>query len=138
VHNFSKIEEIDLQVPGESGVAHQTDKGYYGCGIYVSPKFRCKANSNGGYGKGAVECFLCLALPGFAYSATYPNDLGRSRVDGYDSHVSADNRDGDVGDQIVLFSSDQILPCFRVCDANQCTGEVAANNLVLHLTSNIA
>lgn len=105
--NFVSIERGNLQVPGRAAdVFHQTDEGYYGKGIYTSPR----ATAYTMYGKGAKRCILCLCLAGRQYPAQ--KAMGRALQKGYDSHTNGDSRDGVQGSQWVFFSSDQLLPLF--------------------------
>ena len=94
-------------VPDGNKLAHQTDEGYYGKGIYTSPDPVYAK----GYGHGAHKTFVCLSLPGKMFPSCYPRDLGKPLQKGYDSHYSDDNR-GKKPDQEkewVFFNSDQLL-----------------------------
>eukprot|EP00662_Eupelagonemidae_sp_cell21_P020141 gene20141-24759_t len=57
-----------------------------GIGIYTALKFKCSANNNGGYGRGAVSCLLCLGLPGRQHFASL-EDKGKPLRDGYDRRM---------------------------------------------------
>eukprot|EP00038_Savillea_parva_P011304 m.196564 g.196564 ORF g.196564 m.196564 type:complete len:266 (-) comp19856_c0_seq1:198-995(-) len=100
--NFANIIDRNLCVPDGKNVLHVTDQGYYGKGIYTSPN----VDTSLSYAhEGAV--FVCLALPGRKFPAR-STQHGQPCTPGYDSHVSPD------GNEIVFFSSDQLLPCFLV------------------------
>mmetsp|Transcript_87483 Transcript_87483/g.245628 ORF Transcript_87483/g.245628 Transcript_87483/m.245628 type:complete len:426 (-) Transcript_87483:82-1359(-) len=135
--NAQFIEKTNLQVPGKStGVSNRTDAGYYGCGIYTAPKFKCKANEI--FAKKRATCLLCLSLPGKMYHARFFVDNGLTLVKGYDSHISADSVDGLPGDQLIFFCPDQLLPCFQVTDktweAAQALAARAAETLQAYVT----
>ena len=53
-------------------------------------------------------------MPGRQFAAEFPRDYGKPLELGYDSHVSADAKDGVKGDQLIFFASDQLLPLFLV------------------------
>ena len=103
--NFKSIIDTNLQVPDKKRILNQTDDGYYGAGIYTSPRFHEKfqvyAKRNGG-------CFLCLGLPGRQCRATVKEDRARPCRPNYETHISPD------GQEWVFFSSDQLLPCFLI------------------------
>ena len=85
------------------------DKGFYGCGIYASEEY----DSFKEYGDRGL---ICLCLPGRRFPATFPQHEGADLADGFDSHVSADDKDGLPGDQIVIFDQKQIIPLYVVDD----------------------
>eukprot|EP01083_Nonionella_stella_P196950 724376_1 len=104
--NFDPIAKAGLQVPDGVKVAHATDTGFYGRGIYTSPDPQYAQ----GYGHGANKLFVCLSLPGRQYLASYPQSLGKPLMEGYDSHVSKDRNEMEW----VFFNSDQLLLCYLV------------------------
>ena len=106
--NYKSIIDSNLVVPDGHKVKHRTDNGYFGEGIYMSPDYKYGIG-HGDYGKHA-KVFVCLALPGKQYPATYPEDRGTSLKDGYDSHVSASRNNKEW----VFFDSSQLLPCCLV------------------------
>lgn len=109
--NFTNIVSGGLKVPGASnGVAHQTDSGFYGEGIYTSPEFEMYR----GYGHGASRCFLCLCLPGRRFPAHHPEHSGVPLRRGHDSHFNDDHNDGPADSQWVFFSDAQLLPVLLV------------------------
>ena len=102
--NFKSIIDTNLQVPDQKRILNQTDDGYYGAGIYTSPrfeKFQVYAKRKGG-------CFLCLGLPGRQCRATVKEDRARPCRPNYETHTSPN------GQEWVFFSSDQLLPCFLI------------------------
>jgi len=78
------------------------DRGFYGEGIYFSEY----ASYSMAYA-GCNKILLCKVLIGRAYTMA-SIQTGAPQVDGYDSHVSPD------GKEIVIFSPDQILPCYVI------------------------
>jgi len=79
------------------------DKGWYGAGIYFSEK----PLTSLGYAHNATQLLLCLVLTGKPYRVPGRMD-GASLKAGYDSHLWND------GEEIVIFHSDQILPCYVI------------------------
>jgi len=58
--NINLIVDGNLKVPDGRNVLHQTDQGYYGKGVYTSPRVDyAKA-----YGHGATKTIMCLAICG--------------------------------------------------------------------------
>eukprot|EP00808_Paulinella_micropora_P000824 g34800.t1 len=95
------IEAKGLVVPGQDPtVAHATDTGWFGRGIYVARDMQMSL----WYG----SClFVCLVLPGKT-NVLRRIELGVGLASRYDSHSSPDGR------ELVLFSPAQVLPCWRL------------------------
>jgi len=127
--NFQKIIDGNLRVPDGKQVLTKTDQGFYGAGIYTSPDF----NYGRAYAYGTGACFLCIAMPGRRYLASYPQNLGKPCHPGFDCHVSAD------GHQLewVFFSSCQLLPCFLVEDATHTLALATANKCLSWLSRDL-
>ncbi len=96
--------------------ANTGNRGYFGAGIYFSER----ANVSTGYARGHNKLLLCKLLTGREYriGGTNPTPgappgagspmMGHPLKPGYDSHVVND------GAEVVIFSADQILPCYVV------------------------
>jgi len=104
---------MGLLVPGKKAlggkrVKHQTDAGWYGRGIYLSPN----ASTSMGYCAGGRKLLVCSVLLGkyYEFGYTRANLLGEGGGLrwGYDSHT-AENFN-----EFVIFDSAQILPCYAV------------------------
>jgi len=111
--NVPSIVEMGLLVPGKKGldgkkVKHQTDAGWYGRGIYLSPN----ASTSMSYCAGGRKMLVCSVLLGkyYEFGYTRANLLGEGGGLrwGYDSHT-AENFN-----EFVIFDSAQILPCYAV------------------------
>lgn len=106
-----------------SQVAHGSK---YGRGVYVSKGF----HTTRFYGHGASRAILCLA----SFGRVYDNDTqGHKSVQqtGYDSACFW-NRTGGV-----LFSSDQVLPCFLVSEKDYQRAEDCITSMLENLMCNI-
>ena len=69
-------------VPGKkSGVAHATDEGYWGKGIYLSPN----AGLSVGYCRGGKKLFICSVVRGKTFKCQQMIN-GGDLTPGYDSH----------------------------------------------------
>jgi len=101
--NIAPICTNNFSVPGSNGVAHKTDSGWYGKGIYFSeyPEYSI------GYISDCSKILLCKVLLGKSYKC---NGLimGQKCQTGYTSHLSPDEK------ELVIFHPDQILPCYVV------------------------
>ncbi|PRP82411.1 hypothetical protein PROFUN_10111 [Planoprotostelium fungivorum] len=98
--NPSAVEGImkkGLLVPGKdgNGVAHATDTGYWGKGIYTSPDANLSVGYMSGQGGGL---FVCSILMGKVYKCTQMM-TGGPKMDGYDSHS-----------EWIVFDECQVLP----------------------------
>jgi hypothetical protein len=86
------------------------NRGHYGAGIYFSEK----ANVSAGYARGHNKLLLCKLLTGreFRISGGPAGGglplMGAPLMAGYDSHVVND------GQEVVIFDTAQILPCYVV------------------------
>jgi len=97
---MSSIEQKGLLVPGNSGVTHATDSGWYGRGIYLSPTpSYSMAYSDDG------RLIICAVLMGKAFRCVNRLD-GAGLQPGTDSHMSPD------GQEYILFEAGQVLPLF--------------------------
>jgi len=84
------------------GHTYAPETALYGRGIYLAPNpSLCMANARGG-----VIC-VCLILRGRVYKCP-TMQLGGWLVKPYHSHHSPDGQD------VILFDSDQILPCYLI------------------------
>jgi hypothetical protein len=86
-----------------SKVGSSTDMGYYGKGVYFgeSPDISIS------YARGNPYLFICLVFVGKAFKM--PNvQVGCALKDDYDSHIST------TGQEVVIFDSECILPCYKV------------------------
>ena len=99
--------------------ANTGDRGFYGAGIYFSER----ADVSQGYAGGVQKLLLCKLLPGreFKIGGANPSPgapaagggggggmLGAPLQAGYDSHVVND------GEEVVIYDSAQVLPCYVV------------------------
>lgn len=96
--------------------ANTGNRGYFGAGIYFSEI----AKVSTGYARGHNKLLLCKLLTGREYKIGGSNPtpgappgrgspmMGHPLKAGYDSHVVND------GKEVVIFSADQILPCYVV------------------------
>lgn len=131
--NFDSIERSNLLVP-QSKIwpqGHKVANGsLHGRGIYTAPDIVTGSN----YGKGAGECFLCLGLPGRQYR-TKQADLDSLLKSGYDSHLAGWGEWKDRA--LVLFSSDQLLPCFLVKQSDHQEAAIRAQKVADYLSTAI-
>ena len=125
--NHKSIIDSNLVVPDGHKVIHRTDNGYFGKGIYMSPDYRYAQS----YGDSTPQrkVFVCLALAGRQYPATYPKDRGSSLKNGYDSHISSPEPHNK---EWVFFDSSQLLPCYLVTLENIKRANMIAK-LIIHL-----
>eukprot|EP01105_Mastigella_eilhardi_P010688 TRINITY_DN2489_c0_g1_i2.p1 TRINITY_DN2489_c0_g1~~TRINITY_DN2489_c0_g1_i2.p1 ORF type:complete len:350 (+),score=77.22 TRINITY_DN2489_c0_g1_i2:631-1680(+) len=101
VKREESIEDKGLLVPGaKSGVKHKTDKGYYGLGIYVTPRQDVAM----GYG---TVVFVCAVLRGRVFTCK-TIQMGRKLEPGFDSHQDPS------GGEWILFNAAQVLPLYAV------------------------
>eukprot|EP00026_Physarum_polycephalum_P002052 Phypoly_transcript_02056.p1 GENE.Phypoly_transcript_02056~~Phypoly_transcript_02056.p1 ORF type:complete len:782 (-),score=205.77 Phypoly_transcript_02056:108-2453(-) len=100
--NINLICKTNFCVPGK-GVAHATDSGWYGKGIYFSeyPDYSM------GYIKDCTRLLLSKVLLGNPFQCK-GLITGQPLMKGYDSHISP------CGKELVIFSPDQILPIYIV------------------------
>ena len=96
------IEKDGLKVPGNGGVSHTTDSGWYGKGIYTS----YDPNYAFGYAE-AGRLIVCAALLGKTYNCTERMD-GAPCMPGFDSHAAEGNQ------EFVLFKSSSLLPLWVI------------------------
>ncbi|KAL6080669.1 putative eukaryotic translation initiation factor subunit eif-4f [Balamuthia mandrillaris] len=102
-HFIPSIVSKGLLVPeSEPGVKHVTDSGWYGKGIYLSPD----PSVSESYALGG-KMLVCSVLMGRIYRCPARCDGAGCRP-GYDSHLSPS------GEEYVLFSAAQVLPCYLV------------------------
>ncbi|EFA86677.1 PARP domain-containing protein [Heterostelium album PN500] len=101
--NIIPICANNFSVPGTNGVDHATDSGWYGKGIYFSeyPEYSI------GYISDCSKLLLCKVLLGKSYKCS-GLITGQPCKTGYTSHLSPDEK------ELVIFSPDQILPCYIV------------------------
>lgn len=90
--------------------------GDWGAGIYLSEysSTAIKYSSINFKGKAARDddfkgVILCKVLVGRQYICPHNTSTGANLQEGYDSHTSPDGRK-----EIVIFNSDQILPCYVI------------------------
>jgi hypothetical protein len=99
---LNSIEQGGLKVPGQAGVNHENDSGWWGKGIYVSPD----PDYAGGYAEGG-KLIVVVVLLGKAYDCVKRRDGGILEP-GYDSHIA------EGGKEFVLFKNTQVLPLWVV------------------------
>ena len=100
--NIASICEYGFTKPGDKYyVSRSHNLGFFGAGIYSS-EFPSEAywytNSN--------ALLLCAAIVGRQYKANM--EVGRKLVDGYDSHISDNDK------EIVIFHNSRILPLYCI------------------------
>eukprot|EP01133_Synstelium_polycarpum_P007375 gene7375-8594_t len=101
--NINSICTNNFSVPGNNGVGHATDSGWYGKGIYFSeyPEYSI------GYISDCSKLLLCKVLLGKSYKCS-GLITGQPCKTGYTSHISPDEK------ELVIFSPEQILPLYIV------------------------
>eukprot|EP01132_Coremiostelium_polycephalum_P005972 gene5972-7439_t len=101
--NINLICANNFVVPGNAGVKHATDSGWYGKGIYFSeyPEYSID------YIQDCSKLLLCKVILGKSYKCS-GLITGQPCQKGYTSHLSPDEK------EIVIFHPDQILPCYIV------------------------
>lgn len=97
---MAPIVRTGLVVPGDKGVRHRTDVGWYGAGIYLSPSAALSLSY-----ASAGKLFVCAALLGRSHRMA-GIECGCACKKGYDSHLSPD------GSEWVLFQASQVLPVY--------------------------
>jgi len=104
--NINNILDKGLLVPGKGAgatVAHATDSGWWGGGIYLAPN--CQLSIS--YCRGGKKLLICSVLMGKRYIVTQRMD-GADCMVGHDSHVACG------GTEWVIFDPAQVLPCYLV------------------------
>eukprot|EP01088_Endostelium_zonatum_P019541 TRINITY_DN6794_c0_g2_i1.p1 TRINITY_DN6794_c0_g2~~TRINITY_DN6794_c0_g2_i1.p1 ORF type:complete len:598 (-),score=118.29 TRINITY_DN6794_c0_g2_i1:48-1679(-) len=104
--NINSILDRGLLVPGVGkgkDVAHKTDNGWWGKGIYLSPD----ASLSLGYSGTSNKLLVCAVLMGRSYKCTARMD-GKPCVNGYNSHIDPS------GKEWIVFSPSQVIPCYLV------------------------
>jgi len=102
--NIQNIINKGLLVPGaKSGIAHATDTGYWGEGIYLSPN----ASLSVGYCRTGKKLFICSALMGRIFKCTQLIHGGKLTT-GFDSHQDPS------GNEWIIFDPSQVLCCYVV------------------------
>jgi len=101
-----------LLVPGkdDNGISHKCDTGWWGGGIYLSPR----PSVSMGYNGGTRRLIVCSVLMGKRYMCKKRMD-GKPLKKGYDSHVSPRwSASGNWGQEWILFDEAQVLPCYVI------------------------
>jgi diadenosine tetraphosphate (Ap4A) HIT family hydrolase len=104
--NIDSILDRGLLVPGMgegTDVAHATDNGWWGKGIYLSPD----SSLSIGYCRGGSKLLICSVLMGRPYNVQARMD-GQGLKEGYDSHIDLS------GKEWVIFNPAQVLPCYLI------------------------
>lgn len=101
--HMTSIEQGGLKVPGKAaGVKHETDSGWWGKGIYVSPTATyAKTYSDNG------ALIVCAVLRGRPFTC-------KERMDGQPCKEGFDSHEAEAGQEYVLFRGDQVCPLFVV------------------------
>ena len=90
-----------------SDIEHRFNRGFYGNGIYLSPKPQFSTT----YAED-LQLFMCLCLPGKRYAATYDSDFGKPRRKGFDSNHNGEfskKRKGSFTDEYLFACSMNIF-----------------------------